>query len=56
MTSSASVDDKSVVLWVDGKQVLEKAVQPLHGTPNRRVVLAFGRLIEGGIGCDRYHR
>jgi hypothetical protein len=28
----ASVDEKSVVIWVDGKQVLEKALQPLNGT------------------------
>jgi azurin len=47
----ASVDEKSVVLWVDGKQVLERVTQPLKGTP-RPGDLAFGRLVEGTIGCD----
>jgi len=47
----ASVDEKSVVIWVDGKQVLEKALQPLNGTP-KPGSLAFGRLVEGGLGCD----
>ena len=47
----ASVDDKGVVLWVDGKQVFERAVQPLKGT-SKTGGLAFGRLVEGGIGCD----
>jgi azurin len=47
----ASVDEKSVVLWIDGKQVFEKPIQPLKGTPNPGG-LAFCRLVEGGIGCD----
>ena len=47
----ASVDEQRVVLWVDGVQVLEKAVQPLKGTP-KSGGLAFGRLVEGNIGCD----
>jgi hypothetical protein len=47
----ASVDEKNVVLWIDGKQVLEKPVQPLKGTPKAGGI-AFGRLVEGGIGCD----
>lgn len=47
----ASVDEQSVVLWIDGKQVFEKPVQPLKGTP-KPGGLAFCRLVEGGIGCD----
>ena len=47
----ASVDDQKVVLWIDGKVVLEKPVQPLRGEP-KPGGLAFGRLVEGGLGCD----
>jgi azurin/sugar phosphate isomerase/epimerase len=47
----ASVDEKSVVLWIDGKQVFEKPVQALKGTP-KQGGLAFCRLVEGNIGCD----
>ncbi len=47
----ASIDDKSVILWIDGKQVFEKPVQPLSGTPKAGSI-GFGRLAEGGIGCD----
>jgi len=47
----ASADDKGVVLWIDGKQVFEKPVQPLTGKPEPGQ-LAFGRLVEGTIGCD----
>ena len=47
----ASIDDKSVILWIDGKQVFEKPVQPLKGTPTAGGI-GFGRLAEGGIGCD----
>lgn len=47
----ASVDEKSVILWIDGKQVLEKPVQPLKGTPKPGGI-GFGRLAEGGLGCD----
>jgi hypothetical protein len=43
----ASEDDKGVTLWIDGKQVIEKTVQPLTGKPLPGQ-LAFGRL----IGCD----
>lgn len=53
----ASADDKSVVIWIDGRQVFEaertSALSPKEGQtqmPERR--LAFGRLVEGGIGCD----
>jgi hypothetical protein len=47
----ASADEKSVVLWIDGKQVFERQVQPLTGKPQPGS-LAFGRLVEGTIGCD----
>ena len=47
----ASVDEKSVVLWIDGKQVFEKPVQALKGTP-KPGGLTFCRLVEGNIGCD----
>ena len=47
----ASVDDKGVVLWIDGKQVFEKPTQPLTGKPQPGA-LALGRLVEGTIGCD----
>jgi azurin/sugar phosphate isomerase/epimerase len=47
----ASVDEKGIVLWVDGKQVFEKAVQLPQNKP-KSGGLAFGRLVEGGIGCD----
>lgn len=47
----ASADDKGVMLWIDGKQVFEKPVQPLAGKPQPGQ-LAFGRLVEGSIGCD----
>lgn len=49
----ASVDDKLVTLWVDGKIALEKptaAASPLRHANVESV--AFGRLVEGGIGCD----
>lgn len=53
----ASVDEKGVVMWVDGKQVatVERTFQSVPN-PNRTgksdLRLAFGRLVEGGIGCD----
>jgi azurin len=47
----ASIDDKNVVLWIDGKQVFEKAVQPLQGTPKAGGI-AFGSLVDHSIGCD----
>lgn len=47
----ASLDDQAVTLWVDGKVVLERAPKPYQeaSVPDK---LAFGRLVEGGIGCD----
>jgi azurin len=53
----ASVDEKGVVMWVDGKQVatVDRTFQSVPN-PNRTgksdLRLAFGRLVEGGIGCD----
>lgn len=47
----ASIDEKNVVLWIDGKQVLEKSVQPLKGMPKAGGI-AFGSLVEGSIDCD----
>jgi azurin len=47
----ASIEDTSVRLWVDGKQVLEKVPSPIRGTPAPGP-LAFGGLVEGNIGCD----
>lgn len=47
----ASIDDKSVILWIDGKQVFEKPVQPLKGTPTAGHI-AFGSLVDHSIGCD----
>jgi azurin len=46
----ASIDDKSVILWIDGKQVFEKPVQPLKGTPTAGGI-AFGSLVDHSIGC-----
>lgn len=49
----ASVDEKLVTLWVDGKMVLEKATGTAGPvTPTDKEALAFGRLVEGGLGCD----
>jgi azurin/sugar phosphate isomerase/epimerase len=47
----ASLDDQVVTLWVDGKIVLERAPKPYQEAPVPDK-LAFGRLVEGGIGCD----
>ena len=47
----ASLDDQTVTLWVDGKIVLELAPKPYQEAPVPDK-LAFGRLVEGGIGCD----
>ncbi len=47
----ASVDERQVTLWIDGKVVLEKPVQPLVGE-SKPGGLAFGRLVEGGLGCN----
>lgn len=46
----ASIDDKSVILWIDGKQVFEKPVQPLKGTSTAGGI-AFGSLVDHSIGC-----
>ena len=48
----ASIDDAMISLWVDGKLVLEK-VPPAPGPVRPAAVeaLAFGRLVEGGLGC-----
>ncbi len=51
----ANVDEKGVVMWVDGKQVanVERAFQPVSDrTGKSDLRLAFGRLVEGTIGCD----
>ncbi len=47
----ASIDNNLVTLWVDGKQVLQRTLKPLSGDP-KPGGLAFGRLVEGTIGCD----
>ena len=47
----ASLDDQVVTLWVDGKIVLERAPKPYQEAPVPDK-LAFGRLVEGGIGCE----
>lgn len=46
-----SADNSSVIIWIDGKQVFDKPVQPLKGKA-KPGGLAFGRLVEGTIGCD----
>lgn len=51
----ASVDEKSVIFWVDGVQVVELARNP--GAPAKQAAngspqIAFGRLVEGNLGCD----
>lgn len=49
----ASVDAELVTLWVDGKKVLEKPLGKAGElTQAEKEQLAFGRLVEGGIGCD----
>jgi len=49
----ASVDEKLVTLWIDGKMVLEKATgTPGPDHPAKQEALAFGRLVEGTLGCD----
>ncbi len=52
----ASADDKGVMLWVDGKQVLnvERTSKFVSEDRTRKfdLQLAFGRLVEGTIGCD----
>lgn len=49
----ASVSEEMVTLWVDGKIVLEKPTAPAGPVRHANVEsLAFGRLVEGSIGCD----
>ncbi|MDP5005520.1 MAG: plastocyanin/azurin family copper-binding protein [Verrucomicrobiales bacterium] len=49
----ASVSEEMVTLWVDGKIVLEKPTAPAGPVrPAKVESLAFGRLVEGTIGCD----
>lgn len=50
----ASVSDELVTLWVDGKMVLEKPTGKAEGLVRHANVesLAFGRLVEGTLGCD----
>ncbi len=48
----ASIDEKSVVIWIDGKQVFENAgAADQSGTPKVESI-AFGSLVDGSIGCD----
>jgi len=47
----ASIDDKGVILWIDGKQVFEKPVQPVKGTPTAGGI-AFGSLVDQSIDCN----
>ncbi|WP_395748990.1 LamG-like jellyroll fold domain-containing protein [Prosthecobacter sp.] len=47
----ASIDEKNVILWIDGKQVLEKPVKPLTGTPKAGGI-SFGKLVDGTLDCD----
>ncbi len=50
----ASVSAELVTLWVDGKMVLEKPTGKKDGLVIHADVesIAFGRLVEGTIGCD----
>ncbi len=49
----ASVSEEMVTLWIDGKIVLEKPTAPADPVRHANVEsLAFGRLVEGTIGCD----
>jgi azurin len=49
----ASVDDKLVTLWIDGKNVFEKPTGAAGEMRHANVEsIAFGRLVEGAIGCD----
>lgn len=49
----ASVDEKLVTLWIDGKMVFEKPTGPAAPLRHANVEsIAFGRLVEGGLGCD----
>jgi azurin len=46
----ANIDEKNVTLWIDGKQVFTKAVQPLQGTPAAGGI-AFGSLVDHSLSC-----
>ena len=49
----ASVDEKLVTFWIDGKNVFEKSTGTAGAArPANAESIAFGRLVEGGIGCD----
>jgi hypothetical protein len=48
---AAVIEAQRVRLYVDGKQVLDAPVKPLTGTA-KPGGLAFGKLVEGTIGCD----
>ena len=48
---SAYLGEDVVKLYVDGKKVFERATSPVSGDPDPGD-LAFGRLVEGGFGCD----
>ena len=48
---AASIEPEMVHLYVDGKLALVKPAQPLTGE-SKPGDLAFGGLVEGGIGCD----
>ena len=48
---AAIIEPARVRLFVDGKQVLDAPAKPLTGTPQPGGI-AFGQLVEGGLGCD----
>ena len=48
---AAVIETSRVRLFVDGKQVLDAPAKPLTGTPQPGG-LAFGKLVDGSIGCD----
>ncbi len=48
---AAVIEAQRVRLYVDGKQVLDAPVKPLTGTA-KPGGLAFGKLVDGTIGCD----
>ncbi|WP_395746432.1 DUF6797 domain-containing protein [Prosthecobacter sp.] len=47
----ASVSETNLILWIDGKQVLEKPAKPLAGNSTAGGI-AFGSLVDHSIGCD----
>ena len=48
---AANIEPERVRLFVDGKLVKDAPATPLTGTPLPGE-LAFGQLVEGGLGCD----